>query len=276
MSQVFLDLPWRGVKPRRTGLTSLIDTGLATGQFRDVIESHHALIDIVKFGWCTALFTRDLERKIDVLRSSGVKYYFGGTLFEKAYAQGRVDGFLGWVRRHSAEYVEVSNGVIDMPNEQKCEFIQQFAREFHVLSEVGYKDRDRSEGMDAEQWIRYLKADLAAGAEWAITEARESGASGICRPTGEPRFDVIEDIASAGVDLDRLIFEAPTKALQAYFITRFGARVNLGNVAFQDVVGLETLRLGLRADTFTLFDAPPKPGAAELPMAPPHGAELPT
>ena len=102
MKKAFLDLPWRDVKPRRTGLTSLIDTGLPTGQFRDVIESHHALVDIVKFGWCTSLLTSDLGRKIDVVRAAGVKYYFGGTLFEKAYAQDQLDGFLGWVRRHRA------------------------------------------------------------------------------------------------------------------------------------------------------------------------------
>ena len=275
MSKAFLDLPRRELKPRRTGLTSLIDTGLPTGQFRDVIESHHALVDIVKFGWCTSLLTSDLGRKIDVLRANGVKYYFGGTLFEKAYSQDRLDGFLGWVRGHRAEYLEVSNGVVDMSNEQKCEFIQLFAREFHVLSEVGYKDSGRSEGMDAEQWIRCLKADRAAGAEWVITEARESGASGLCRPNGEPRFDLIEDIAGAGLDMDTLIFEAPTKALQTYFIKRFGARVNLGNISFQDVVGLETLRLGLRADTFMLFDAPPVRGAAAVPVTLPHGAELP-
>jgi phosphosulfolactate synthase len=273
-NEAFLDLPWRELKPRRTGLTSLIDTGLATGQFRDVIESHRALVDIVKFGWCTSLLTGDLDRKIDVLRANGVKYYFGGTLFEKAYAQDRLDGFLGWVRGHRAEYLEVSNGVIDMSNEQKCEFIQLFAREFHVLSEVGYKDSGRSEGRDAKQWIRCIKADRAAGAEWVITEARESGASGLCRPNGEPRFDVVEGIAGAGLDMDALIFEAPTKALQTYFIKRFDARVNLGNVSFQDVVGLETLRLGLRADTFMLVDAPPALGAAAVP-APPHGAELP-
>lgn len=254
MNGSFLDAPRRDSKPRSRGLTSLLDAGVPHSQFRDVIESSAPLIDFVKFGWCTALVTSNLDRKIEVLRANEVRYFFGGTLFEKAYVQGKIGSFLEFARRNRCEYVEVSNGTADISNEEKCRYIRELSREFKIRSEVGFKDAQRSERLYPERWISFIRDDLAAGTERVITEARESGTSGICRPTGELRLGLIEEIANAGIEIDRLVFEAPNKYLQTFFVQRFGCDVNLGNVAFTDVIALETLRLGLRADTFSLFD----------------------
>ncbi len=248
-----LDLPARASKPRQCGLTSLIDPGLPTGHFRDVIESHAALIDCVKFGWGTPVVTKDLCEKIAVLKAHDVSFYFGGTLFEKAFQRGKVDEYRQWCAKLGCPMVEISNGTFDIDQEEKARQIASFARDFIVFSEVGYKDSDRSINLPPSKWVEFIKGDLAAGARYAITEARESGTSGICRSNGELRFGLIEDVLGSGIDSHQLIFEAPNKTLQVFFIKKLGSDVNLGNISFADVVGLETLRLGLRADTFMLF-----------------------
>lgn len=249
-----LVLPSRAVKPRQNGLTSLIDPGLPTGQFRDVIESHSPLIDCVKFGWGTSMVTKDLREKIAVLKAHDIRFYLGGTLFEKALHCGCVDHYRRWCAELECPVVEISNGTLDISQEQKAEHITAFAKDFEVYSEVGYKDSERSINLPPSKWVEFIKGDLAAGARYVITEARESGTSGICRSNGELRFGLIEDMLS-GIDSHRLIFEAPNKELQVFFVKKLGPDVNLGNIAFHDVIGLETLRLGLRADTLTAFPA---------------------
>jgi phosphosulfolactate synthase len=209
---------------------------------------------MVKFGWGTALVTADIDDKIACLRDLDIPFYFGGTLFEKYVAQDRFEAYLDFVRDSGATAVEVSNGTIEMSNTAKGAYIRKCADEFFVLSEVGFKDSDRSQRLAPSQWVDAIGEDMEAGASLVITEARESGKSGICRPDGELRWGLIEDILTSGVDADQLLFEAPTKALQTHFITRVGSDVNLGNIAADQVIGLETLRLGLRSDTLLHFE----------------------
>jgi phosphosulfolactate synthase len=245
----FLDLPTRQVKPRQQGLTCLIDNGYPLNYFKDVVQSHSNLIDYIKFGWCTAYITESIENKIALARDNNIEVFLGGTFFEKAFLQNKLEQFICYVKDLGCRIIEISNGTIDMDNNQKAMFIRDFAPEFQVFSEVGYKDSTRSELLHPAKWIEFIKEDLEAGASYVITEARESGASGICRSNGELRYGLIEEIIHAGLDLNSLIFEAPKKALQIYFIKHVGHEVNLANIAFDDVISLETIRLGLRADT---------------------------
>jgi phosphosulfolactate synthase len=246
-------LPSRATKPRSTGLTMVIDGGIPLRMFADIISSTPELIDFVKFGWGTAVVTGGLQQKIDVLREHGIGFYLGGTLFEKYVMQERFDDYKRFCVELGCEHVEVSNGTVTMSNAEKASYIRKLTGDFTVVSEVGFKDPDRSEQLPPSKWIEYINEDLAAGATMVTLEARESGKSGICRPDGALRFGLIEDVLSAGVGQDQLLFEAPTTTLQTYFITRLGTDVNLGNVPASAVIGLETLRLGLRADTLTHF-----------------------
>ncbi len=246
-----LELPARESAPRRTGLTMVIDTGLYTGQFVDAVDSVGEYIDMVKFGWCTALVTRDIKRKIDVLREAGIIFYFGGTLFERFALDGMVDDFRQLCTGLGATHVEVSNGTVAMSNAEKARWVAALAADFTVFSEVGLKDPGRADAMTARQWIDAIDRDLAAGATLVTAEARESGRSGLCHPDGRPRGDIVEDVLASGVDVERLLFEAPTKDLQTFFVKRLGPGVNLGNVHAPDVLSLETLRLGLRSDTMS-------------------------
>ncbi len=254
MFSKLLTLPVRTSKPRTGGLTMVIDPGLPSGYLEDAVASAAEFIDVVKFGWGTSLVTDDLERKIACLRRHEVRYYFGGTLFEKFVAQDRFEDYLAWCRRWGASAVEVSNGTIALSNTAKAAFIRKCADDFVVLSEVGFKDADRSLRLSPAQWVDCIGEDLEAGASLVITEARESGKSGICRPDGELRWGLVEDILGSGIGPERLLFEAPTKDLQTHFVTRVGANVNLGNIRADEVIGLETLRLGLRSDTLLHFE----------------------
>lgn len=247
-----LMLPMRTRKPRAAGLTILIDNGLPTRYFTDVLASSSAYIDAVKFGWGTALVTADLDQKIAVLRAHDISFFFGGTLFEKYYSQRRVDVFHSFCQEHGCQFVEVSDGTAIIAASEKAAFIRQFAQDFTVISEVGYKDSERSQHLHPARWIEYLAADLDAGARYVVSEARESGTSGICRPDGTVRYGLIDEIIASPLPANALIFEAPTKALQTYFIKLLGPNVNLANVSFADPIALETLRLGLRSDTFLL------------------------
>jgi phosphosulfolactate synthase len=230
----------------------VIDGGLPVGQVRDLAASSGELIDLWKFGWGTSLVTPLLDAKIDALRRAGIDFFFGGTLFEKFAARDRVDEYRAFCRQHGCRHVEVSNGTIGMSNGEKAGHVAKLAREgFLVLSEVGYKDPARSARLSPGEWVEAVLEDLVAGAYLVLIEARESGRSGICDEWGELRPGVLEAIERRGL-ADSLIFEAPTKELQTRFIRHFGPRVNLGNVAPADVIGVETLRLGLRSDTFDL------------------------
>ena len=254
MRPTMLQLPQRSSKPRTNGLTMMVDGGLPTRHFQDVVESGAEFLDFVKFGWGTAIVTTDLQRKIDVLKDVDVDFYFGGTLFEKFALQGQFEDFRRFCQAYGATHVEASNGTIDMSNSEKAGYIRKLAHDFEVVSEVGFKDSNKSEMQPPSEWIAAITEDLDAGASLVTLEARESGSSGICRPDGELRYGLLEDILHGGVSVDKLLIEAPNTELQAHLITRIGPDVNLGNVPAAGVIGLETLRLGLRSDTLTVFE----------------------
>ena len=254
MNQTALQLPQRASKPRQKGITMIVDGGLPLGSLRDVVASAGEYLDFVKFGWGTAVVSNELGAKIDLLRQSGIDFYFGGTLFEKHVLQDRFDDYRALLHRHRCTYVEVSNGTVDMSNPEKAGYIRKLADEFTVISEVGFKDSTRSEKLMPRRWIEYIGEDLDAGAVLVTLESRESGSSGICRSDGRLRIGLIEELLGGEVPVDRLMFEAPSTTLQAYFVSRVGTDVNLGNVSPTAIIGLETLRLGLRADTLTEFE----------------------
>src|SRR6266480_3934850 len=229
---------------RDGGITHVLDKGLGVRAWEDVLETSGDYIDIVKLGWGTAFVTRGLERKLDVLRGKPV--VIGGTFFEVVYARDRLDGYKRWLGELGITHVEISDGTVEIPRERKLELIEEFARDFTVLSEVGSKD---SEVVFAPyEWVEWIKEEKDAGAWKVITEAREGGTAGIFRPSGEMRTGLVDEIAHS-IDFHDLVWEAPTKASQAWFIKQFGPEVNLGNIPPDEVIPLETLRLGLRGDT---------------------------
>ncbi|MEA2615480.1 MAG: phosphosulfolactate synthase [Chloroflexota bacterium] len=260
--------PVRQARPRTRGLTMVIDSGMPTGAFTDVIDSHGGLVDLVKFGWGTCLVTRDLSRKLDVLRAAGIDFYFGGTLFEHHLWSGRLGEFVDLLRTHRVTHVEVSNGTIPLDQHEKAGYVRLLAREFTVISEVGFKDAGRSEALAPTDWVAAMQEDLDAGASLVTAETRESGRCGMARADGSLRADVLGAVLTA-VDPALVLFEAPTRSLQVDLIRAAGPDVNLGNIATGDIVGLETLRLGLRADT--LMDLTPAAPARPLPAAAPLG-----
>ena len=250
----FLDTPKRSEKPRGYGITSLIDNGVPTNYFIDAIESDAHLIDIVKFGWCTAVVTRNLEKKIECLIKNNIEYYFGGTLFEKALSQNKLDDFYKFLKLYDCKIMEVSDGTLSIPSAEKGRHIADFSKEFYVLSEVGKKDIHEADNMPISQWIDEIHHDLAAGAKKVILESRESGKSGICDAQGNLRTDLVSSITKSRFRASDAIWEAPNKMLQTSLISAIGPNVNLANIPFGDVIGLETLRLGIRSDTFNLYN----------------------
>jgi phosphosulfolactate synthase len=248
----FLDLPSRSGKPRQQGLTHVIDHGLSCAQVDGLIEVAGDAVDIVKLGWGTSLVTGNLAPKLACYREHGIPVVLGGTLTELAIAQGRVDAMIDWLRELGLDHVEISDGTIELPHERKVALIERLVAEgFTVLSEVGSKDDARI--MAPYVWVDQIRRELDAGAWKVIAEARESGTAGIYRADGEVRMVLIDELAHA-ISPERLLFEAPQKAQQVWFLRRFGTEVSLGNIAPDDVLALETLRLGLRSDTagFTL------------------------
>ncbi len=242
----FLDLPARSPKPRTAGLTHVIDKGLNLRDIEGLFDTAGEYVDIVKFGWGTSYVTNNLEKKIALYRSFDTPIVCGGTLFEVVYALGKMDDFKRWLEHHRFSHVEISDGTLEIPRDEKLELIADFARDFIVLSEVGSKDSDVV--FPPYQWVEWIKEELEAGSWKVITEAREGGTAGIFRPTGEMRTGLVDEIAHS-IDYHELIFEAPAKSAQAWFVKHFGPEVNLGNIAPEEVIPLETLRLGLRGDT---------------------------
>ncbi len=226
------------------GLTHVLDKGLGPRAWEDVLETSGLYIDVVKLGWGTAFVTANLRKKLDVLREKRV--VVGGTFFEAVWATGQLDRYKQWLADLGLDHVEISDGAVEIPREEKLALIAELARDFTVLSEVGSKDS--SVEFSSNDWTQWLREELDAGAWKVITEAREGASSGIFTSDGAMRTELVEEIGSA-VDLDDVIFEAPTKAAQVWFVKRFGPTVNLGNIPPEEVIPLETLRRGLRADT---------------------------
>jgi phosphosulfolactate synthase len=241
-----LDLPERSTKPRQRGITHVLDRGMSLAAIDGMVEVAGEFVDLVKLGWGTALATANLKPKLERLRAHGIPVVLGGTLTELAIAQDRLDELLGWIGELGLEHVEVSDGTIAIEHEHKLALIERLAREFVVLSEVGSKDD--TEVMAPYRWVEQIEQELRAGAWKVIAEARESGTVGLFRHDGEVRMGLVDEIAHA-IDPDRILFEAPRKDQQVWFVRRFGPNVNLGNIPPDDVLSLETIRLGLRFDT---------------------------
>jgi phosphosulfolactate synthase len=231
-------------EPRTGGLTHVLDKGLGPRAWEDVLETAGPYIDIVKLGWGTAYVTQNLRRKLDVLREKPV--VIGGTFFEVVYLRDKVEEYKSWLSELGLTHVEISDGTVEIPRERKLELIAEFARDFTVLSEVGSKDS--AVEPDAHEWTAWMREELEAGAWKVITEAREGGSSGTFTADGHVRTDFVQEVSGA-VSTDDIVFEAPTKAAQAWFVKQFGPTVNLGNIPPDEVIPLETLRLGLRGDT---------------------------
>jgi phosphosulfolactate synthase len=243
----FLELPKRSGKPRDQGITHVLDRGLSVADIDGMVEVAGQAIDIVKLGWGTAIATGNLERKLERYRHHELPVVLGGTLTEVAISQGRLDRLIGWVRDLGLRHIEISDGTIALEHRRKLELIEQLAREFTVLSEVGSKD-DTGAITPPYRWVEMMRAELAAGAWKVIAEGREAGTAGIFRPTGEVREGLIGEVVHE-IAPGRIMFDAPLKHQQVWFLRRFGPEVNLSNIAADDVLGVETLRLGLRSDT---------------------------
>jgi len=239
-------MPERPERPRTFGLTLMLDKGLSVRQVEDILEVAGPYIDLVKLGWGTALLTPCLERKLACYRAAGLPVYLGGTLFEAFYLRDELDAYCRLVERLGLTHVEVSDGVLTIPLEEKLRVIRRLAAHFVVLSEVGSKDAERI--LPPYRWVQQIQAELEAGSWKVICEARESGTVGLYRPSGEVRAGLVDEIV-AMVPPAQLIFEAPRKVQQVWFIRHLGPNVNLGNIAPEEVLPLETLRRGLRADT---------------------------
>ncbi len=241
-----LKLPERAQKPREEGITHVLDRGLSVADVDGLIEVAGDYIDLVKLGWGTAVATGNLDAKLARYREHGIPVMLGGTLTELAIAQDRLDALVKWLHDLELAHIEVSDGTITLEHERKLELIQRLSGEFTVLSEVGSKDDTRI--MAPFRWVEQIESELEAGAWKVIAEARESGSVGIFRHDGEVRMGLIDEIVHA-VAPDKILFEAPRKDQQVWFIRRLGADVNLGNIMPEEVLSLETMRIGLRSDT---------------------------
>jgi phosphosulfolactate synthase len=241
-----LKLPERAQKPREEGITHVLDRGLSVADVDGLVEVAGDYIDVVKLGWGTAVATGNLDAKLARYREHGIPVMLGGTLTELAIAQDRLDALVKWMHELELKHIEVSDGTITLEHERKLELIQRLSGEFIVLSEVGSKDDTRI--MAPFRWVEQIQSELGAGAWKVIAEARESGTVGIFRHDGEVRMGLIDEIVHA-VPADKILFEAPRKDQQVWFIRRLGADVNLGNIMPEEVLSLETMRVGLRSDT---------------------------
>ena len=240
-------LPERPEKPRNNGINMVMDKGIGMNQAHDVINTCGFLIDFMKLGFGTSYVNPNVKDKIKLYKKHGIKVYPGGTLFEAFVVRNQFDDFLRFLDKLGYDAVEVSDGSMKLNHDEKCKYIERLSKEYVVLSEVGSKQAGVE--MPTDVWARQMKTEREAGSSKVIAEARESGTVGIYDSTGKPDFALI-DILTRAIPMDDIIWEAPQKSQQAWFIKHFGANVNLGNIAPTEVIPLETLRLGLRGDTF--------------------------
>jgi phosphosulfolactate synthase len=253
-------LPERTEKPREGGITMVMDKGLSLRQALDLVSTCGDYTDIVKLGFGTSLLTKDLNKKLGLYNEAGIKTYFGGTLFEAFIVRDMFDDYRRLLTKLKMEYVEVSDGSVYMAHKDKCHYIKELAKDFKVLSEVGSKEAGVI--IHPKLWISMMNKELECGAWKVIAESRESGTVGIYRPNGNAHSALINRILN-NVPKDMILWEAPNKSQQAWFIALLGANVNLGNISPDDVIPLETLRLGLRGDTFKQFMPKPEKKATK-------------
>jgi phosphosulfolactate synthase len=243
-------IPERTAKPRNVGYTMVMDKGLSVREVEDMLDSCSEYIDIVKFGWATSFVTSKFTEKLAVYKAAGIPVYLGGTLFEAFIVRNQFDDYQRLLDKYDLAYCEVSDGSLEMDHDEKCEYIKTLAKQVTVLSEVGSKDAAKI--IPPYKWIEQMQTELDAGAWKVIGEAREGGNVGLFRDSGEVRQGLVEEILTK-IPEDKIIWEAPQKAQQVWFIKLIGANVNLGNIATNEVIPLETIRLGLRGDTFDHF-----------------------
>src|SRR3982750_1123926 len=243
-------IPDRKIKPRQSGLTMVMDKGLSVNEAENFMSVSHPHVDIVKLGFGTSYVTPNLKEKLEVYRKYDVPVYFGGTLFEAFLIRNQFDDYIAICRDYNINYVEVSDGSITIPHAEKCGYIEKLTKDFTVLSEVGSKDAAHI--IPPYKWIELMSAELAAGATYVIAEAREAGNVGIYRGSGEVREGLVQEILTQ-IPGEKIMWEAPQKAQQLYFIELLGCNVNLGNIAPTEMLPLEAMRIGLRGDTFMFY-----------------------
>ncbi len=243
-------IPERIVKPRKSGITMVMDKGLSVEEAKNFLSIAHPHVDIVELGFGTSFVTPNLREKISVYSSFEIPIYFGGTLFEAFLIRNQFDDYLGVCKEFGVTYMEVSDGSIDIPHAEKCGYIEKLTKFGTVLSEVGSKDAEHI--IPPYKWIELMRAELSAGSSYVIAEAREAGNVGIYRGSGEVREGLVQEILTQ-IPEEKILWEAPQKSQQLYFIELIGCNVNLGNIAPTEVIPLESMRLGLRGDTFHLF-----------------------
>ena len=245
----FLELPLRTSGIRTYGLTSIIDYGTPMGELRNILSDYSNIIDIAKMGFGTAYMVPNMKKRVELYKEYDIKPYCGGTFFEKCYYQNKLTEYHMYLLDLGIEWIEVSNGTIDIPLHERLSIISQFKKDFHVIAEVGSKDSNQD--LPISTWKNEMELLLEAGCDYVITEGRDSGTSGIYEKCGNIKSDLIHELLK-GVDHNKIIFEAPSPKHQMYFIKEIGANVNLGNVKLSDVLVLETQRCGLRSETFYL------------------------
>ncbi len=243
-------IPERTEKPRSFGLTMVMDKGLGIAATRDFLSVAAPYVDIVKLGFGTSMVTDRLKEKIEIYQEHNIPVYFGGTLFEAFLIRNQIDDYIGILKEYGLSHVEVSDGSIIIPHLEKCGYIEKLSKIVTVFSEVGSKDATHI--MPPYKWIELMKAELEAGATYVIAEAREAGNVGIYRGSGEVREGLVQEILTQ-IPYEKIIWEAPQKAQQVYFLELLSANVNLGNLAPSEVIPLEAMRIGLRGDTFHLY-----------------------
>lgn len=243
-------IPERTPKPREHGITMVMDKGLSIEEAKNFMSGTHPYVDIVKLGFGTSFVTPNLKGKLEIYRSYDIPIYFGGTLFEAFVVRNQFDDYINVCKDFGITYMEVSDGSITIPHAEKCGYIEKLTRHGKVLSEVGSKDAAHI--IPPYKWIELMKAELLAGASYVIAEARESGNVGIYRGSGEVREGLVQEILTQ-IPEESIIWEAPQKAQQLYFLELIGCNVNLGNIAPSEMIALEAMRLGLRGDTFDLY-----------------------
>ena len=243
-------IPERLQRPRTSGITMVMDKGLSVTEAQNFLSVTHPHVDVIKLGFGTSFVTPNLKEKLEVYKSYNIPIYFGGTLFEAFLIRNQFDDYVRICREYGIDYMEVSDGSITIPHAEKCGYIEKLTRYGTVLSEVGSKDAAHI--IPPYKWIELMRAELSAGSSYVIAEAREAGNVGIYRGTGEVREGLVQEILTQ-IPGEKIIWEAPQKAQQLYFIELLGCNVNLGNIAPNEVIPLEAMRIGLRGDTFNLF-----------------------
>ena len=243
-------IPDRVKKPRKNGITMIMDKGLSIEESKNLISAAHPHIDIIKLGFGTAYVTPNLREKIELYQSFDIPVYFGGTLFEAFLIRNQFNDYIQLCKDFNISYMEVSDGSITIPHTEKCGYIEKLTRYGTVLSEVGSKDATNI--MPPYKWIEQMSAELEAGASYVIAEAREAGNVGLYRDSGEVRQGLVNEILTK-IPAEKILWESPQKAQQLYFLQLVGCNANLGNIAPSEIIPLEAMRIGLRGDTFDLY-----------------------